>query len=50
MTWNPPNGAIITYQQVALNPTAVQESKKVSLPVWTKTAEPAKPAAEKQAT
>ena len=29
-----------------LNPTAVQESKRVPLPVWTKTAELTKPAAE----
>src|SRR5213080_3579035 len=35
----------IAWGQDTLNPTAVQESKRVSLPVWTKTAEPAKPAA-----
>ena len=39
----------VAWGQATLNPTAIQESKRVSLPVWTKTAEPAaaKPAAEK---
>ena len=41
----------VAWGQATLNPTAVQESKRVSLPVWTKAAAPAKPAAEgKQAT
>ena len=35
----------VAWGQATLNPTAVQESKRVSLPVWTKTAEPPKPAA-----
>src|SRR6478752_4180746 len=30
----------VAYGQATLNPTAVAESKKVPLPVWTKTAEP----------
>jgi NADH-quinone oxidoreductase subunit I len=45
----------VAWGQDTLNPTAVMESKRISLPVWTKTAEPAKPApappaADKQAT
>jgi NADH-quinone oxidoreductase subunit I len=36
----------VAWGQSTLNPTAIQESKRVSLPVWTKTAEPAKPATE----
>ena len=46
----------VAWGQATLNPTAVQESKRVSLPVWTKTAEPASakpatpPTADKQAT
>jgi NADH-quinone oxidoreductase subunit I len=30
----------VAWGQATLNPTAVQESKRVSLPVWTKTAAP----------
>jgi NADH-quinone oxidoreductase subunit I len=48
----------VAWGQATLNPTAVQESKRVSLPVWTKGAEPQKPtsappappATDKQAT
>jgi NADH-quinone oxidoreductase subunit I len=38
----------VAWGQATLNPTVILDSKRVSLPVWTKTAEPAaKPAAEK---
>ena len=33
----------VAWGQATLNPTAVQESKRVSLPVWTKRPRPAKP-------
>ena len=33
----------VAWGQATLNPTAVHESKRVSLPVWTKPAEPPKP-------
>ena len=35
----------VAWGQDTLNPTAIQESKRVSLPVWTKTPEPPKPTA-----